>query len=459
MKLETPSATPPSAALVALLTLEREVRRAASLEALRFILVNRSRSLLPAAQIALLDWPASGMPRVLAAADVPDVERNAPFIRWLETVAAERLRQPDAAKTQTLNASQTTPELAADWAEFSAAQALWLPLPLPEATAAAQPIAVLWLARQQPWSPEEMVLAERLAETYGHAWALLAQRKGRIARRRGWPAFAKLQWLVLALIIAAGFIPVRQSALAPAEIVPRDPFLVTAPLDGVVARLHVRPNEAVRAGQPLLDLEDTDLRARAEVAAQELAVAQAELRSAQQGAFGDPRSGAQIALLTAQANLRATEHQFAQARLERSKVKAERDGVAVFRSANDWLGRPVSTGMRILTIADPARVEIEARLPVADAVALESGAAVQMFLDSDPLKALDATLRDAAFEPEVGADNIAAYRVNADLALPAGAALPRLGLRGTAKIQGRPVPLALYLFRRPAAALRQMIGF
>ena len=33
--------------------------------------------------------------------------------------------------------------------------------------------------------PRLQVLAERLAETYGHAWAPLAQRKGRIARRRG----------------------------------------------------------------------------------------------------------------------------------------------------------------------------------------------------------------------------------------------------------------------------------
>ena len=39
-----------------------------------------------------------------------------------------------------------------------------------------------------------------------------------------------------------------------------------------------------------------------------------------------------------------------------------------------------------------------------------------------------------------------------------GQAPPRIGLRGTAKILGDRVPLALYLFRRPLALLRQSLG-
>ena len=36
---------------------------------------------------------------------------------------------------------------------------------------------------------------------------------------------------------------------------------------------------------------------------------------------------------------------------------------------------------------------------------------------------------------------------------------PRIGLHGTAKIYGHPVPLAFYLFRRPIASARRMLGF
>ena len=38
-------------------------------------------------------------------------------------------------------------------------------------------------------------------------------------------------------------------------------------------------------------------------------------------------------------------------------------------------------------------------------------------------------------------------------------ALRRIGLRGTARIEGDEVPLFLYLFRRPIAVLRQAVGF
>ena len=35
---------------------------------------------------------------------------------------------------------------------------------------------------------------------------------------------------------------------------------------------------------------------------------------------------------------------------------------------------------------------------------------------------------------------------------------PRIGLRGTAKVYAKRVPLAVYLFRRPLAALRKTLG-
>ena len=50
-----------------------------------------------------------------------------------------------------------------------------------------------------------------------------------------------------------------------------------------------------------------------------------------------------------------------------------------------------------------------------------------------------------------------AYDVSATF--PPGVVQPRIGLRGSAKIYGERVPLALHLFRRPFAAARQFIGF
>jgi len=147
---------------------------------------------------------------------------------------------------------------------------------------------------------------------------------------------------------------------------------------------------------------------------------------------------------------------YAESLLARIQVKAERPGIAVFDDPNGWTGRPVRIGERILTIADPARAEIEVRLPVSDAINLEPGAEVALFLNIAPERRIEATLRYASYEATVGPDGALSYRLKAALGT---APPPRIGLKGTAEIYGQKVTLFYYLMRRPLAALRQLTGF
>ncbi len=66
-------------------------------------------------------------------------------------------------------------------------------------------------------------------------------------RRKG-----KLGFLVLALLAGLAWMPMRQSVLAPAEVIPKQPVLVRAPIDGVIDRFEVLPNQLVTEGQVLL---------------------------------------------------------------------------------------------------------------------------------------------------------------------------------------------------------------
>src|SRR5690606_18216874 len=87
---------------------------------------------------------------------------------------------------------------------------------------------------------------------------------------------------------------VRQSVLAPAEVVPRNGQVVAAPLDGVVAEFLVKPNQSVQAGQVLMRFDATSLKAQADVAERTLGVAEAELKANAQRAFSDADSGARL---------------------------------------------------------------------------------------------------------------------------------------------------------------------
>ncbi|MDZ7861186.1 MAG: hypothetical protein U5O15_11095 [Candidatus Krumholzibacteriota bacterium] len=104
-------------------------------------------------------------------------------------------------------------------------------------------------------------------------------------------------------------------------------------------------------------------------------------------------------------------------------------------------------------MADLGDTRLRIDLPVAEAVQLDPGARVALFLDVAPLERVPATLTRASYEATTTPDDVLAYRVYADFA--ADAAPRRPGLKGTAKLFGPEVPLALYLFRRPVSAVRQ----
>lgn len=430
------------------LQLERAARHAQTQEALQFVMVNETRRLLNYRQAALTLITAPARSDVAAVAGVAVLDRTAPFLLWLEAVLASIAQSDRAGALHVLDPAALPSLQREEWAEWSAPHALWIPLAGREGNL----IAALWLAREEPWSEGDQLLANQLADAYAHALHALLKPKlsHRIAFNRRHVAAA----IVAAIVVLA--LPVAQTALAPAEVIAETPLLVAAPIDGVISAFAVEPNQPVKAGQELFRFDDTNLRSQRDVAQRTLEVAQADLHRATQGAFDDATASAQVELLRAQVALRQTELDYAEAMFARLTVKAERAGIAVFADPQQWIGRPVKTGERILQIADPKHAALRVDLHVGQALALQPGARITLFLDNNPLHALNAKLIRSSYEAEALPDNTLAYRL--DAAFTDGD-VPRIGFRGTAKVYGERAPLFLYLFRRPLSALRQMLGF
>jgi hypothetical protein len=422
------------------LKLERQARAAASLEALSFSMVNDSQPLFGYRHGALL---ITGKARALTGISV--VEPNAPFVVFIERVAARLAAGARFALAGPVPPEELDQACRDDWQALSAPHAFWLPLK----DRNGEVFGGLWLARDIPWSDAEQALLAQLGDCYSHAWCAL--QPGKPWRLR-WPA--RTRWALAAVLLMALLVPVRQSVLAPAEVAPRNGQVVAAPLDGVVAEFLVKPNQAVQAGQLLVRFDATTLKAQADVAERTLGVAEAELRANSQRAFSDADSSARLDLLAARVEQKRAERDYALDLLGRSEVRAERNGIAVFADAQRLIGKPMRTGERLMEIADPAQAELRVELPVADAIGLEPGAEVALFLDSDPLNRHDATLERMAYQAQSTPAGQLAYRLDASFEQ----APPRIGLRGTAKVFGARAPLALYLLRRPLAALRQSVG-
>jgi multidrug resistance efflux pump len=262
---------------------------------------------------------------------------------------------------------------------------------------------------------------------------------------------------VLALIVVVGALPVRESVLAPAEIVPVDPAPIRAPFDGVVGALHVVPNQPVHAGQVLVSLDKDQLQMRYAVAVKALDMAQAQYGVAAQEAMNSPKASSEIEMLASKVQQQKAEADYDKSMLNRADLVAPADGIAVFDDSNQWIGKPVATGERIMLVASPRNTQLEVQVPAADIVTFATGSTVLFFNNVAPDHPAEGKLTFASYSSAMTAEGVLAYAFRARLD-PGKADELRLGLKGTAKIYGPRRALALWMLRRPIALVREWLS-
>lgn len=441
----------PTHELIAVLQLGRRAREAERIETLGFVMVNETLQLLNYRQ-AVLWLPGSIGGHISAVSGVPQVEANAPYIQWLNRIGRFCSQREDLAPVYILTATDLPEDLAVEWSNWFPTYALWLPL-----TANGQCEGGLLFARDDAWQPHEQALLAELAHSYGFALAALAPRRRLRERAQSWLKPGKqIGWIVAGLLIMAA-LPVRLSVVAPAEVMPQHPFLVRAPLDGVVDRFQVQPNQAVKAGTLLFTLEPTTVQSRYELAQKAYDTAQEEYRQSAQLAVTDDKSRVEMATIKGRLDEKAVELDYSSEQLGRLQVKAARDGIVVFSDVNNWQGKAVTVGERILMLADPIDVELTVYLPAADSIPLEANAPITLYPNASPTTSYTATLEHMAYRAEPTSEGILAYRIKARFS--PNQPLPRIGQMGTATVYGQRVPLGYYVFRRPLTAVRQWLGW
>ena len=441
----------PDNPLLTLIALNRKARSASAAE-LPFLLVNESRALAEYRQaVFCLDE------KIVALSGLAQPELNAPYTQWLQRLCAH-LRHSHPNEPTLVTSRDVPAELAAQWGEWLPAFLVWVPI---------NKVGAVLFARDALWDNASIALMSEWSDSWGHAWRssqsvqawtfghALSNIKTAWRTRPEKPWWRQPRVWIVAAALTVLLFPVRLSVLAPAELVPAHPEVIRAPLEGVIGRFHVEPNQTVAANQLLFEFEDAALKAQAQVAEQALATAEAEYRQNASLAVSDNRSKALLALLLGKIEEKRAELNYLHGQIERAKVLAPKAGVAVFDDPTEWIGRPVQIGERILRIADASDVEIEAWLPLGDALVFPANAKVQMYPSATPLHSLSGQLRYIAFEAQARPDGNYAYRLRATLDEVTAA---RLGEKGTARIYAGRVPLIYWVLRRPLAVTREYLG-
>jgi hypothetical protein len=436
--------------LDSMLQLERRAFAAATSAALGFTIVNETSMLAPYRQAALFTCrgAASTMSLTHASGQV-SVSGDTPYAVWLTQLAGNIAHEP---AVQTLDIETIPVHLADGWREWLAERLIACNMYGKNA----ERVGLALYSRDEPWQEVETTLFRRIHETYGYCQSALLGASKPLAARAA--ELLQPRWLKRIAIVAAAalLIPVRLSAVSPAEVVALSAVAISAPQDGVVGAFHVQPNSSIKKGDKLFSLDDRDLESRRAVALQALQITRADLLSAQQRAFDDSKSKGELAAAQGRVKEREAELQMLEGLLERVTVRAPRDGIIIFGDANDWLGRPVQTGERIMQLADPHDAGVMVWLPVADAINLDVGAPIRLFLHTQPLSPLSASLVETSYQSVQSPANVSSYRVRGRFDRDTAEA--RIGLRGTARVSGAWTCLGYYLFRRPIAAMREWTG-
>lgn len=249
-----------------------------------------------------------------------------------------------------------------------------------------------------------------------------------IVRRRVWPL------LLLGLLTCPAFAanPPLVEVAEPQRALVRDELVTFGSLrsdesvtlrpevDGRLARLHFREGEAVKAGDLLVSLDDAIARAELDQARANLDLAEKSYQRAQMlYKRGASNAQAQDEALSQQQAARAS-LALAQARLDKTQLRAPYDGVLGLRQVSP--GDYLSAGQDIvnLEVLDPLKVDF--RIPQKAVAQVQLGQTVEISVDAYPGERFQGCI--AALNPrldEVGRSQaIRAEIANADRRLKPG---------------------------------------
>lgn len=429
-----------------LLLMQQQLRECQSMSELGHLIVNDSSRIIDY-QVAVLWLAKNQSGSVVAVSGLPEPVKHTPFSDWIDRLCST-LNKQQHEKTIIVDDHMVGASIAL-WQEFIPDHAIWIPLQ-------SGTLGGILLARPLAWNEAESSLADYWAGAIEHAINALKRKRSTKVDSSSHFLVRHMPRITAVTIFLSMFLPIEQSVNAQAVIVAKDPLVIRSSLDGIVGEVLIQPNGLVQKDDLLLTFDDTSIRTQLDVVNQELEIAKAEYRRADQAAISDRRAASQLPVLRARIEQRNAERDYVFGLLDRTKIVAEKQGIAIIGDAQDLEGRPVRIGQVLMTIASPKQVEIEFWLAVGDSLSFGDNNKVTLFPNVAPDTAYQAVSQFINYEAEVSPDGIFAFRGRASLA--EGEQTPRIGWRGVVKLRGDSVSLFYYLFRKPIAVVRQWTG-
>lgn len=365
----------------------------------------------------------------------------------------------DPSVPQMLN-TQAFPGKEQQWSDYQkhlAMAVLWLPI-----FAHNQLILGLWLERwnvthvEEPSKETLQLLTQNLLPGYGTTWSKFRRQftLKPVSRTR------QQMWIVgiAAALLASLLIRVPLRVVAPCEVVPKDPIVITAPLEGIVEKVVVKPGDSVQEGTPLVKYDDRVPLQEYKVAQNQVDIIQAQINRALSPSPTEKVKSSleDLSILKLKLAKEKLALELADYNMRHITVKAPKAGTVMIDDPDEWSGKPVHIGEKIMKVIDLSKTKIKIWVPENDNIELDAARPLRIYLNIDPDKSREAKLNYIGNEVTLSEKHIPSFIAEANWVHPQSDEKP--GLKGTAILYGQKVSLLYYLARKPWAFLRNTFG-
>ncbi|MDC7218088.1 MAG: HlyD family efflux transporter periplasmic adaptor subunit [Spirochaetales bacterium] len=437
--------------------LSTEFMAAEDLKQLYFRLLNRSISLCSYKRAVLFKIDRKRA-KFLAVSGKSGVDAYSEMVEKWESLASSL---SDKDSLQLLSATSFSDQEADNWKFISdhtnGLSVYWLPIKPWGKTK-----YVLWFERweQEEWTERDLQLLSLVGVSANSAFERLEpetfcrRMKDRIY---SWHRFLVATVLLLAVLLSWR-VPLR--VVAPCEIIPEDPFIVTAPLSGVISEVAVESGDKVNEGSPLFYYDPRVITEELKIAQQQVNILETTMMTTELKALDSTKAKAELSILDYRLKQENIRLKMAEYRASKLNVRAEVSGSIIVDNPDEWRGRPVEVGQKVLMVIDPKNINLRIWIPEADNVNFSNSTEVKVLLNAFPDDSLQARIKYVAQSVSVSPEGVPSIMAEGVLEGQAniGEGKLRMGLKGSAVLYGENVSVAYWLLRKPWASARRIMG-
>ena len=334
---------------------------------------------------------------------------------------------------------------------------LYLPIIWEEKT-----IALLTIEQwnKHSWTDEELLVFGSLMENYATAW-MKFNKTSRI-RKTLFPGKIKgyvRLFLLATVVYVLFFVKVPLRIVAPCEVIPEQPLVVSASLDEVIDEILVKPGQSVKKDQVLFAYEKSSILEELQVARKKLSKTKATYTKVQtMAAKGNEEARRNLVTLALEIEMGEIELSRMQEKADKLSAKAPGTGEIMMKDPNTWKGKPVRIGEQVMMIVSSKNTKVKIWIPENDNVLLNQDKEMKIILNINPGTTRNAKLEYISSFTQPSPLGVNSFIAEAQWSKSSNANV-KLGLKGTAILYGNDVPVIYWICRKPWLSFRKTVGF